>query len=138
MLPTGSSELRNRMYMSNVEKLLSVFEELKGAILKCDERRLDELISDDYQGFSLNGTIETKEIILQTFKPGCIRISKYIAEDVKCEISDSYGIITGKGEIEGSYDGIEFQHQVLFTDIFKYINKNWQYYKSQTTEIKSA
>ena len=124
--------------MSNEKKLLSVFEELREALLECNENKLEKLISGDYQGFSLNGTIENKELILQTFKPGCMIISKYTVKDIKCEVSNTFGIITGKGKIEGRYGENEFQHEVLFTDIFKFINKSWQYYKSQVTEIKSA
>ena len=124
--------------MSNEKKLLAVFEELREALFECNETKLEELISDDYQGFSLNGRIENKEIILQTFKPGSISISNYIVEDMRCEVSNIFGIITGKGKIEGRYGEYEFQHEVLFTDIFKFINNSWQYYKSQVTEIKSA
>ena len=99
---------------------------------------MEKLISDDYQGFSLHGTIENKEIILQTFKPGSISLSEYSVEDIKCEVSSSFGIIIGKGRIEGRYGEYEFQHEVLFTDIFKFMNDSWPYYKSQVTEIKSA
>ena len=124
--------------MSNEKKLLSVFEELREALLECNESKLEKLISDDYQGFSLNGSIENKEIVLRTFKPGFIHFSKYTVEDIKCEASTNFGIITGKGKFEGRYGENKFQHEVLFTDIFKFINKSWQYYKSQVTEIKSA
>lgn len=124
--------------MRNEKKLLSVFAELREALLECDETKLEKIISGDYQGFSLNGTIENKELILQTFKPGCINISKYTVEDIECEVSNTIGIITGKGKIEGRYGENEFKHEVLFTDIFKLINKSWQYYKSHVTEIKSV
>lgn len=124
--------------MRNEKTLLAVFEELKEALIECNVKKLDELISDDYQGFSLNGTIESKEIILQSFKPGGISLSEYAVEDLQCEISNSIGLITGKGRIEGEYGEYEFQHEVLFTDIFKFMNDGWQYYKSQVTEIKSA
>jgi hypothetical protein len=122
--------------MNNEKKLLSVFEELRAALLACNEKKLDKLISNDYQGFSLNGTIEDKTLILQTFKPGGIEITIYTVEDIHCEMSNTLGIITGKGRIEGRYGEYEFQHEVLFTDIFKLINSSWQYYKSQVTEIK--
>ncbi len=124
--------------MGNEKTLLAVFEELKEALIECNVNKLEKIISDDYQGFSLNGTIESKENILQTFKPGSISLSEYSVEDIKCEMSNSFGIITGKGRIEGRYGEYEFQHDVLFTDIFKFMNDSWQYYKSQVTEIKSA
>jgi hypothetical protein len=124
--------------MSNEKQLLSVFEALREALLECNQYKLNEIISDDYQGFGLNGTIEDKKLILQTYQPGSINISQYLVEDVICEVSDTFGIITGKGKIEGRYGNYEFQHEVLFTDIFKLINNRWQYYKSQVTEIKNA
>jgi len=124
--------------MNQEEKLLSVFDELKQALMNCDESSLDRIISDDYQGFSLNGTLENKELILQSFKPGQVRLTEYSVEDIHCEISSDLGLITGKGRIKGNAGGYEFQHEVLFTDIFKYRNKAWQYYKSQLTEIRPA
>jgi len=124
--------------MRNEKTLLAIFEEFKEALVECNVKQLEKLISDDYQGFSLYGTIENKETILQSFKPGSIALSEYSVEDLNCEISNSFGIVTGKGRIEGRYGEYEFQHEVLFTDIFKYINDSWQYYKSQVTEIKSA
>jgi len=124
--------------MSKEKQVLSVFEELREALIDCNESKLARLISNDYQGFSLNGTIENKEIVLQAYKPGCVKLSKYTVEDIKCEVSSDFGIITGKGRIEGRYDEYDFHHEVLFIDIFKFINERWQYYKSQATEIKSA
>ena len=124
--------------MSKEKQLLSVFEELREALIKCNQSKLIELVSDEYQGFSLNGTIENKEIVLETYKPGCIKLSQYHTEDMKCEVSSDLGIITGKGSIEGIYREFDFQHEVLFTDIFKFINERWQYYRSQVTEIKSS
>ena len=114
--------------MSNEKKLLSVFEELREALFECNQSKLIELISNEYQGFGLNGTIENKEIVIQTYKPGIIKLSKYQIEDMKCEVSGDFGIITCQGRIEGSYGEYEFQHNVLFTDIFMLINGRWQYY----------
>ena len=124
--------------MSKEKQLLSVFEELREALIKCDENKLGWLISDEYQGFSLNGTIENKESVLQAYKPGCVKLYKYTVESMNCEVSADFGIIAGKGSIEGKYDEYDFQHEVLFIDIFKFIDGRWQYYKSQTTEIIST
>ena len=121
--------------MIKKESLSSTYNDLIDALKKNDEPKLDKLISDEYRGFSLRGTIETKETILQHFKPGCIALSKYTVKDVEYEVVGHIGIVSGKGTIAGKYDNYEFQHDVLFTDIFRYIDKNWRYYKSQVTEI---
>jgi hypothetical protein len=124
--------------MSKEKQLLSAFEELREALFECDQSKLNELISNEYQGFSLNGTVESKEDILQAYMPGSIKLSEYSIEDMKCEVLAEFGIITGKGRIKGKYGKYDFQHEVLFTDIFKLINECWLYYKSQATEIKST
>jgi len=124
--------------MRTDKTLITVSEELRNALMECDVSKLEELISDDYQAFSLNGTVENKEIILQTFKPGGVNLTKYETKETQCEVTDDLGIISGKGSIEGNYGEIKFQHEVLFTDIYKYVNDKWQYYRSQVTEIKTA
>ncbi len=121
--------------MNAKEELVNVFEELKEALLNCNQNKLNQLIRDDYKGFGLNGTIENKLDILSNFKPGCIQLSKYDVEELDVEIFDTVGIITGKGIIEGSYGNYKFAHNVLFTDIFVIENEKWKYYKSQVTEI---
>lgn len=130
--------MKTNRHMSKEKQLSSVFEELREALMECNQSKLAELIAAEYQGFSLHGSIENKEMVLQTYKPGYIKLSKYVVEDIHCEVSGSFGIITGKGRIEGRYGEYDFQHEVLFTDIFKFMNEGWQYYKSQSTEIKSA
>jgi hypothetical protein len=123
--------------MNQENLLLTAFEELKNALMVCDQRRLDELISDTYQGFSLHGTIENKQDILQAYKPGAVELTTYSTSDLQVEVTGEIGIITGKGRIEGSYEEFRFKHHVLFTDIFRLDTGQWKYYRSQVTEIAS-
>ena len=124
--------------MNKKENLVKTFEDFKEALIKCDEQKLKQIISDEYTGFSLNGTIEIKEDILMHYKPGCVNVSKYEVSDISYEVFSEIGIVTGRGYIAGSYEAHEFHHKVLFTDIFKYVNNSWRYFKSQVTEIRSG
>ncbi len=124
--------------MENEELLSNVFNSFKNALIERDVEKLDKIISDEYIGFSLHGTIETKRDILNNFKPNGVEITKYLVEDVKYETVNSIGLVTGKGIISGKYQAFEFNHIVLFTDIFKLVEGIWKYYKSQVTEIRSA
>lgn len=123
--------------MKDIEGLKAASEELKDCLKKSDTARLNELISDGYRGFSLNGTIETKKEIIECYAPGNVIISEYSVEDVSYEISGGLGIVSGKGFIAGSFNEYKFSHNVLFTDIFKYEGNSWKYYRSHETEIKS-
>jgi hypothetical protein len=122
--------------MKNKEGLINAFEELKNALRACNVEKLEEMIHDDYRGFSLNGTIEVKDDILTYFKPGGIKLSTYEASEVEYEVFSVIGIVSGRGFITGVYEEYKFQHQVLFIDIFKYVNDKWRYFKSQVTEIQ--
>jgi len=121
--------------MKNTEGLINAFEELKNALRTCSVENLEEMILEDYRGFSINGTIEVKGDILMYFKPGGIKLSKYEVLEVEYKVYSEIGIVSGKGVIEGSYEEHKFQHKVFFIDIFKYVNNNWRYFKSQVTEI---
>lgn len=125
-------EFRNR------EGLFKAFEELKEALKNCNSSKLQKIISDEYTGFGLQGTIENKENILNHFKPGVIKLSRYDVEEIKYEVLDNVGFVSGRGIIAGSYGEYEFKHTVLFTDIFKYTGGIWKYYKSQVTEINQT
>jgi hypothetical protein len=123
--------------MNQKEALISAFEHLKQALIGGHAEELENMILDDYKGFTLNGTIEVKEDILAAFRPGGVNISKYEVADVLYEAFSEIGIVSGKGSIEGSFQEYTFQHEVLFIDIFKYVNGHWKYYKSQVSEIRS-
>lgn len=124
--------------MNNKENLIKAFEDLRKALKTCNVQRLRQIISDEYRGFTLNGTIEIKDDILVYFKPGCIKLMKYEVSEIAYEVFSEIGIVSGKGFIAGSYENHEFHHKVLFIDIFKYINNSWRYFKSQVTEIQSG
>lgn len=121
--------------MNRQDDLSQTFGDLRDALCNCHVEKLDEIISDNYQGFSLNGTVESKQDILLNFKPGGINLTDYEVSDVEFEVYTEIGIVSGKGFIAGTYEEFSFQHQVLFTDLFKYVNGQWRYYKSQVTEV---
>lgn len=124
--------------MSSEQSLKDVFNSIKESLLTNNVIQLNNLISEDYIGFSLHGTIESKSDIIKSFKPNSVKLSVYSVEDMSIEIFKNIGVITGKGIISGKYQSFEFHHNVLFTDIFKLVKGNWKYYKSQVTEIRSA
>jgi hypothetical protein len=124
--------------MKNIEGLKLVFEEMREALKQCNSQAIDRIVSDEYSGFSLYGIIETKNDILDNFKPELINITEYSVEDEKYEMFGDIGIISGKGKISGHFNENQFLHNILFTDIFIYTAHCWKYYKSQNTEIKSA
>jgi len=124
--------------MQNIAGLQLAFEDLKKVLKECDGQKLNTIIADDYRGISIYGTTETKENIIGTFKPEMMDITEYLIEEAQYEVFGEIGIVSGRGNIAGSYNGYGFRHKVVFTDIFKFTKTGWIYFKSQSTEIKSA
>ena len=83
--------------MKNKKGLINAFERLKNALINCSTGKLEEIILKDYIGFSLNGTIEVKDDILQYYKPGCIKLTKYEVLDVEYEVFSKIGIVLELG-----------------------------------------
>ena len=121
--------------MKNKEGLIQAFDHIKQALKTNNTDALDRLIVDEYRGFTLNGTVETKADILKYFKPGLITLARYELLEVKYEVFSEIGLVSGKGYISGSFQEDEFQHTVYFTDIFRYEEDGWRYYRSQVTEV---
>jgi hypothetical protein len=124
--------------MNKEEELKTTFNNLKTALKENNIDALDNIVANDYIGFSLHGTIETKNDILNIFGVNGVVLSEYSVEDIVFEQIGDVGIVSGKGLIAGKFQEINFQHNVLFIDIFKFYDSTWKYYRSQVTEIKSA
>lgn len=124
--------------MGEVEGLKAVCQELKAALKHCDSQAIDRIVADDYCGISVYGTFESKRDILDGFRPELLNITEYTVKDEKVEVFADIGIVSGRGSISGSFQDARFCHHVLFTDIFKYTETGWKYYKSQATEIKAV
>ena len=125
------------VFMNQKEELKTIFNNLRTALKNNDNNALDNIIANDYIGFSLHGTIETKNDILNSFGANGVVLSEYSVENMEFEQIGDVGIVTGKGFIAGRFQEFNFKHNVLFTDIFRLYNNNWKYYKSQVTEIES-
>lgn len=124
--------------MNKKEELKTTFNNLITALKENNTNALDSIVANDYIGFSIHGTIETKNDILNCFGVKGVVLSQYSVEEIEFDLIGDVGIVTGKGLIAGVFQEFNFQHNVLFTDIFKFYDSSWKYYKSQVTEIKSA
>ena len=116
-------------------QLLDAFDKFKDALLSNEVKALDMLIADEYVGFDPYGAPQDKEMILDAYKPGAVKIDKYDSEDVEARVIGEVGIITGKGYIYGTFGGSEFEHSLRFLDLYVCREGKWQLYMSQITPL---
>ncbi len=121
--------------MERKHSLMLAFNAVRDAMIACDTAGLKELYAEEYEDLGVRGETANKNMILECFKPGVMKIETFACRDVRSEVIGTIGIIRGRGHIKGRYAASVFEHHVMFTDIFIFRDSRWQYYRSHSTEI---
>ena len=121
--------------MNDKDNLIRAFDMLREALFSNDVDKLDQLMADDYVGYDPLGNPQDKALSLKAYQPGAATLDRYDADDVTTRIIGDGGVITGKGHIQGSYDGGEFEHDLRFLDMYIIRDGRWQLYLSQVTPL---
>lgn len=124
--------------MTKKEELIKCSEAIRAALMANDQNALKALYMEDFQGFSLNGDVETLDLILEVYKPGGAKLTAYELVEQKDDVFGEVGIIRGTGYVKGSYGEHEFEHHIRFTDIYLYRNGTWKCYRSHATELAKS
>jgi ketosteroid isomerase-like protein len=117
------------------ESLLAAFEGVREAILACDTEGLRNLYSEDFRSHTVRGDVEGLAAVLDAYRPGGVRLEIFEVEDLIVEVIGDVGILTGLGQVSGSFENTAFRHRVRFVDIYVWRDGRWCYHFSQSTEI---
>lgn len=119
--------------MNKKEALRTTFYDLKTALGKNDINTLSDIVASNYTGFNFHGLFETKDDILNSLDDNDLVLTEYSAEEIDFDIIGNVGIVTGKCLIVETILGRILEHDLLFTDIFRYYEGSWKYYRSHAT-----
>ena len=122
--------------MTEKEQVLGTFNAINNALMSNDTKALKELIAENYRGFNLRGGVEGKELILEAYKPGGVRLHQLDVKDVVVEVIGDVGIVTRQGYISGDFGAHNFAHNVRSLEIYVKRGSKWKYYISHVTEIE--
>jgi hypothetical protein len=119
-------------------ELFSIFEKFRQALFDCDCDSLRQMIAEDYRGFDPQGQPQGKNMILEAYRPGGVKLDAYDVEELEARIIEPVGIVTGKGRIHGKYADYDFEHLVRFVDLYVQRDGCWQLYYSQVTPLEAV
>ncbi len=119
------------------DELSQTFHRLQEALLHSDVNSLRDLIADEYRGFDPRGQLQDKEMTLESYGPGGVRLQRYDVEESETRIIGEVGIICGKGIIQGFFGECEFWHKLRFLDLYVRRDNRWQLFLSQVTPLIS-
>ncbi len=124
--------------MSDETRLLETFDKFRDALFTNDVQMLNLLMAEEYVGFDPHGNPQDKNMTLDAYKPGAVKLDKCDVEDMVSVVLGEVGIITGKGYIHGTFTGSEFEHSLRFLDLYIHREGRWQLYLSQLTPIEAV
>lgn len=121
--------------MADQSGVLQCFHDFRDALMACDVETLDALMTPDYRGYTLRGELESRDAILDAYRPGVTAMTEWEVTDLEVEVFQTVGVVTGKGYIAGSWKGQVWSHHLRFCDIFLKRKSRWELYLSQATPI---
>ena len=96
---------------------------------------LDDLLSDDYIGITVNGTVQTKEETLERIKNHVINIKKMDLSELKAVIRGDTAVVTSKAQVEGDINGIEANGTFRYTRVYLRRAGVWKIINFEATRI---
>ncbi len=124
--------------MSDRTGLLETLDKFREALFANDVTTLNLLMAEEYVGYDPLGNPQDKDMSLDAYQPGAVKLDKYDVENVESRVIGEVGIITGKGYIHGTFAGSEFEHNLRFLDLYIHREGRWQLYLSQVTPVRAV
>ena len=113
------------------------FDGIKEALMSNDIQAIEERFDDAYCGQNLRGGVEDRDVVIEAYRPGNVKLTTYDVKECKIEVFREIALISGTAYLAGKYEDIDFEHHLRFIDIFIHRQSGWKYYLSQGTEIIS-
>jgi len=121
--------------MGAESELVDAFERVRRALLANDATALGHLVAEDYRGFDPSGQRHDRNLLLEAYGPGGVRLETYDTMDVETRVIGDVGLVMGLGSLRGGYGDQVFEHSLRFLDVYVRRDAKWRLYVSQVTEV---
>lgn len=118
------------------EALLSTFRQFRDALFACDTEALDSLLAEDYRGYNLRGGLEDRVAVLEAYSPGNAELRDFEVAELRVDVFSEVGIVTGRGYVEGQWQGQTWSHHLRFCDIYVLREGRWILFLSHGTPLE--
>lgn len=122
--------------MTREDAVLATFHEFRDALFASDVQVLDRLLDGAYRGYNLRGGLEGREVVLEVYAPGSVSLETFEVEELHVDVMGEVGILTGRGYIAGSSQGVAWEHHLRFCDIYVDRAGEWKLFLSHATPME--
>jgi ketosteroid isomerase-like protein len=105
------------------------------AVIKKDIPTLERYYADDVTDVGPDGTMTTKEQDISDIKNGVFVVESATATDLKPRIYGNAAVVTGTGDLKGTYKDQDISGRYRFTDTFVKQNGQWKCVATQVTRV---
>ena len=126
---------RGRRAMDGEQGILACFYAFRDALMANDTEALDGLMTQGYRSYNLRGGLEGRELVMEVYGPGSTTLDVWEVSDLQAEVFSEVGVLTGKGFISGTWEGMDWSHHLRFCDIYLKKEGEWQLHLSQATPM---
>lgn len=108
--------------MDNILTEYSILEQenkLYSAIKDCNITSLDQLLHDDLLFILPSGETITKEIDLDTYRDGALKVDELLPEIENLNIIDDMAVITLKMKLNGKFNDVPFEANYRYIRFWK-------------------
>ncbi|MDB5289752.1 MAG: hypothetical protein JWL69_993 [Phycisphaerales bacterium] len=106
------------------------------AYIKGDEKRLGELLADDFMLVASIGHTFDKAAIIASVRDGKLKIESMPTEDVKVRIYGDTAVVTGQAKLKATFDGSDISETHRFTSVLVKHDGHWKCVNSQLTRVE--
>lgn len=100
-----------------------------------DLQALSQVLADDLRYTHSNGKMDNKEEYLKTMSSGKTNYNLIEPEDVKVQVYDNTGVVTGRAHVMVYSEGKDLDLQLRFTEVYVKKKGKWQLAAWQSTRI---
>ncbi len=106
--------------------IITLEKEISNAMKNCDVHKLDELLHKDLLFTIPNGQTITKDIDLETYSTGNMKITEITTTEQKINIIGDNAVASKIVEMKGMYFGHPLDGRYRIMRVWKLSNNKWQ------------
>ena len=101
-----------------------------------DVARLSEIVADDWQDIYVDGSRETKQMLLEGIKSGKYKMESYEMGPMDVKVLGNVAVAQGSNTEKSTYDGKDVSGKYVWTDVYVKRGGKWLAVRSHIAKVK--
>jgi ketosteroid isomerase-like protein len=115
--------------------LLEAHKDFNEALADNDVTAVIKRLPADWKLVNSGGMVLGRDQLEEVLKSGKLKFSSYTSSDLDVRIYGEAAVIIGRGNVQGSWEGQEFQGSDRFTDVYVRRDGKWACVSTHTSRI---